>query len=135
MTEEQRKVYVVNRSAHDYGAAKKYGKLVFVTHGRQNFFSVTQHARLWMDVLKDSHPDDCIILASLNILCAIGAAIFAAMHGRVNFLLYSSPREPSKRGEKGKYIMRELSLAELLKAEGVVPSWLQEYTIPENTGE
>ena len=113
MTDETRTVFIANKSAHDFDGASAYGKLVYVTQGFQQMFSVNHHTRTWAKVLKDSKPDDFLVLTSMNSLCAVGAALFAMMHGRLNILLY----------RKGKYIPRQLNLAQVMNAEGLLPDW------------
>ena len=107
------KVYVANRSAHDYSAARKYGDLIFVTSGPQKRYAATNHARAWMAALKDSKPTDYIILSSMNIICGVGCGLFAAMHGRLNILMYRNRR----------YVQRELDLADMLDAENLMAEW------------
>jgi hypothetical protein len=48
--------------------------------------------------MKDSSPEDYILVGSLSVLTAIAASIFSAKHRRVNFLLW----------EQGRYIERPL---------------------------
>lgn len=108
------KVFVANRSAHDYSAAQRYGDLVFVTTGPQKRFAANNHARVWMAALKNSKPTDYIILSSMNIICGIGCGIFAAMHGKLNILMYRNR----------KYVQRELDIADLLEAENLEAEWV-----------
>lgn len=122
MGEKKRpKIYVVNRSTHDYSAAERYGELVYVTEGYQKHFATGQHTRLWLKALADSSPDDFIITSSINTLCTIGGGLFAAMHGRLNLLLWRN----------GSYIKREIHFGEALTAAKVTPMWavplLEEY--------
>lgn len=107
MAERRPKVFVVNKSTHDYSQAEKYGELVYVTTGHQYHFATGTHARNWLEKLKNSQPEDMIILSSLNVLCGIGCAVFAMLHGRLNLLLYRN----------GKYMLREVRLDQLLEAE------------------
>lgn len=93
-------VYVPNRSAHVFEAAKRYGALRFVTEGRVNRFDTSEMWRAWDEALQDSSPDDYIIITSLNILCSIGSALFGSRHGKLNLLLYRN----------GVYIHREIWL-------------------------
>lgn len=108
-------VYIVNRSSHDYSAAEKYGELVYVTQGVLDVFAANNHSRHWMYALKDSKPEDYILLSSLNIVCSIGCSIFAMMHGRLNLLMY----------RKGKYVSKDLYLTDLLRAEEIKPTWME----------
>jgi hypothetical protein len=94
------KVYIPNKgSGHDYSDAALYGDLVFVTEGLINSFDTGIISRHWKAALEHSRPDDYIVVTSLHTLCMIGAALFAAKHGRLNLLLFSS---------SGKYQKREL---------------------------
>lgn len=113
VSDSQSRVFVANRSAHDYSAATKYGELVYVTTGKQNKFAANSYARTWFDVLKDSKPTDYIILASMNIICGIGCAVFAMLHGRLNLLMWRS----------GQYIKRELLLRDMFEAENLDVPW------------
>lgn len=104
------KVYVINKSGHDYSAAEKYGKLVYLTEGLEDLNKVHTHARRFAKVMHDSKPTDCILLTSLNILCSIACAIFAAKHGCVNFLVFMP--------WNGKYFKRTIKLKELIESVG-----------------
>jgi len=102
------KVYVVNKSAHDFTDAERYGKLVFLTEGRQYHHNANNMAARIATVLMDSEPDDYIVLTSLNVLCALTAAIFSLMHdGRLNILLFKN----------GRYAARELRLDQAIDIE------------------
>lgn len=100
----RRKVYIPNKGAgHDYSQAAKFGDLSFVTVGSINPYNTGQLYRRWVDALKDSDKNDYIVMTSLNIICSVGAAIFARKHGRVNFLLYTN---------KGDYKIRRIMIEE-----------------------
>jgi hypothetical protein len=86
------KVYIPNKSGHNYKDAERYGELVFITAGVQNKYSVNHMVRIWQEVIKDSSPEDCIVLTGLNIICAIGCAVFARKHGRINLLIWRNER-------------------------------------------
>ena len=102
-----RRVYVVNKSAHDFSAAEKYGELVFLTEGRQRHYDVNNKVAVMAEILNDSNPEDYLVFTSLNTLCAIAAALFALRHGgRLNILLYM-PRT-------GTYAARELRLDQVI---------------------
>lgn len=82
------KVYVVNKGGHDYSAAEKYGELIFCTEGPLSKYDVGQMYRELREAMALSSPDDYILLTSLTTLCSVAAALFAAKHGRVNFLIF-----------------------------------------------
>jgi hypothetical protein len=82
------KVFVVNDGGHDFSAAKQYGELVFCTKGTLSKYDVGQMFRELSEAMEGSHIDDYILLTSLTTLCSVASAIFAAKHGRVNFLIF-----------------------------------------------
>jgi hypothetical protein len=90
------KVYIVNKSAHDFSKAEKFGSLIYCTEGRINRFATNNMVRKFEDAMKDSTKDDYILLCSLNVMNAIACAVFAKKHGTLNLLLYKD----------GKYIER-----------------------------
>ena len=82
-------VYIVNKGGHDYSPAEEFGELVFLTEGVLEPTAVSQMYREIKEKLKNSNPEDYILLTSLTVTCAVAAAIFASKHSRVNFLLFS----------------------------------------------
>lgn len=81
-------VYIVNKSNHDFGPAKEFGTLTFLSEGPMSRYSTNNMFRHFSAVLKDSNPDDYIVPCSLNVMNAVACAIFAHQHGRLNLLLY-----------------------------------------------
>jgi hypothetical protein len=83
------KVYIPNCSSkHDFSPAKKFGQLVCVSQGGISPLNTGHIHRLWEMALENSSKKDYILICSLNILCSIGASMFTAKHGRVNYLLF-----------------------------------------------
>lgn len=99
-----RKVFVTNRGGHNYRDAERFGKLVFITEGSQNRFAASVLYRAAVDALKDSNPDDYILVTSMNVLNSIVSAVFSRMHGRLNLLLFRN----------GRYEARELDIDSLV---------------------
>jgi len=98
-------VYVVNKSGHNFEAASKYGKLAYLTEGLMNPFAVDKIYREVADKIKDSKPDDFILVTGLTIVNSIACSCFASKHsGRLNLLLFRN----------GKYIARSLKVDQLL---------------------
>ena len=97
---ETPKVFVPNKSHHNFKDALRYGKLIYVTTAHQSRYNINSMARCWQAVLLDSQPTDYILLTSLNTLCSVCASIFGAMHGRLNLLIW----------KEGRYIAREIIL-------------------------
>ena len=81
-------VYIVNKSAHDFTPAAKYGKILFLSEGSMNRYSVNSMYRTFSEVMKDSNENDYIVPCSLNVMNSIACAIFAHRHGRLNLLLF-----------------------------------------------
>lgn len=100
------KVFIPNRSGHDFSASKVYGSPIYITTGEINRFSVGNMARRWMRCLLESTKEDYILITSLTILTVVGAAIFGWLHGCVNILIYRNDR----------YIARKVNFVELKQA-------------------
>jgi hypothetical protein len=83
-----RKVFVVNKSSHDFSNAEKFGKLVFMTEGRINRYATNDMSRIFQDFMKDSNEHDYILPCSLNVMNSLASAVFASIHKRLNLLLF-----------------------------------------------
>tara|TARA_R100000789_G_scaffold97563_1_gene100226 strand:+ start:651 stop:965 length:315 start_codon:yes stop_codon:yes gene_type:complete len=101
------KVYVVNKSGHDFKAAERFGELVFLSQGKMDRYAITSVYREFSDVLNESDPDDYILLTGLSSMSAVACSIFAYKWERLNLLLYKN----------NKYIERHLILGELINKE------------------
>ena len=82
------KVYVLNRGGHDYAEAERFGELVYCTDGLIDKLDTSLMFRELSVAMKDSQPDDYILLTSLSSLCSVACAMFAAKHGKLNLLLF-----------------------------------------------
>lgn len=82
------KVFIVNKSSHDFSDAKQYGELIFLSEGPVNRYATNDMFRQFKELMKDSSPDDHIVPCSLNVMNAVACAMFAHMHGRLNLLLF-----------------------------------------------
>ena len=94
------KVFIVNKSNHDFSPAEEYGDLVFLSEGPMNRYATNNMCREFYDKLKDSSPEDYIVPCSLNVMNSIACALFAKQHGRLNLLLF----------RRGSYVERNLVL-------------------------
>lgn len=99
-------MFVVNRSAHDFDAAKDFGDLVFLSEGVLKRFDVNNMARIFAEKLKDSHPEDYLVQTGLTSMNIIAAAMLAYKHGRLNLLLHKD--------KDRRYICRTISFGGLL---------------------
>lgn len=82
------KVFIVNKSAHDFSAANKYGEVVFLSEGSMSRYSTNSMIRQFREIMKDSEDSDYIVPCSLNVMNSIACAIFAHKHGKLNLLLF-----------------------------------------------
>lgn len=82
-------VFVVNKSIHDYSNAERYGDIVYLSHGDMRRFSTSRAYRKFIRVLKQSSPDDYLLLSGLPMLCVVAAFILALKHKRLNLLLFN----------------------------------------------
>lgn len=100
MKKNRKNVYIVNKSAHDFSAARAYGSVTFMSEGPMNRYSCNNMFRVFSDAMKESTKNDYIVPCSLNVMNAIACAIFAFKHGTLNLLLF----------KEGSYIERNLVL-------------------------
>jgi len=92
------KVYIVNKSSHDFSSAGKFGSLIFMSEGRLNRFGTNDMIRKFQDAMRNSKEDDYILPCSLNTANIMAASVFAIKHKKLNLLLF----KPST----GEYIER-----------------------------
>lgn len=83
-----RKVYIINRSAHDHSDAERFGELVFLTDGFVDRFDTNNMYRRMAEMLESSSSKDYILLTSLSTLCSIACSMFVYKHGVLNLLLW-----------------------------------------------
>ena len=83
-----KKVFIVNKSSHDFKPAEKYGEVIFLSEGSMNRYSTNSMIRQFSDVMENSSKNDYIVPCSLNVMNSIACAIFAHKHGCLNLLLF-----------------------------------------------
>lgn len=96
-------VYILNRGPHDYTPAEQFGSLEFCTSGSIDRNDIAQMYRECSSAMRDSQPDDYIVLTSLASLCSVACSIFAMKHGQLNLLIFHD----------GAYIERTIYLDEM----------------------
>jgi hypothetical protein len=84
------KVFVVNKSSHDFSPAKSFGELVFLSEGPMDRYAANNMARQFLPELRKSSPDDLILPCGLSVMNVVAASIFVHLHGRLNILLYKN---------------------------------------------
>ena len=81
-------VYIVNKSTHDFSAAEKFGRIIFLSEGPMNRYATNNMFRTFKEMMKDSQPGDYIVQCALNVMNSIACSLFARKHGRLNLLLF-----------------------------------------------
>jgi len=94
----KKKVFVINKSGHDFSPAKRFGDLVYLSEGVFPKYNISHMYRIFTTGLMHSHPKDFILQTSLPIMNIVACVIFALKHRRLNLLLF----------ENGRYISRTL---------------------------
>lgn len=85
-----RKVFIPNKSIHDFSEAEKYGELVYLSNGNMPRYKTSRIYRLFTDILDTASPDDFVLVSGLTILNIIATLIMQAKFGYVNLLLFKS---------------------------------------------
>jgi len=93
-------VYVVNKSAHDFSAAKEFGELCFLSEGPMDRYAINSMHRVFSEGLSQSKGCDYIVPCSLTVMSIVCCSIFAHKHGMLNLLIYKN----------GRYIERNIVL-------------------------
>jgi len=92
------KVYVVNKSSHDYSDAERFGELIYLSTGPMDRYGINSIHRKFDSVLRESERADYILICGLTVMNIVACSIFSSLHSRLNLLLFKS----------GKYIERNL---------------------------
>jgi hypothetical protein len=100
-----RKVYIINKSSHDFSGAVKYGELIYLSEGPINRFATNKMYRLFADGMKKSNKEDYLLLSGLTVMAVIASVIFVAKHKCLNLLIF--------RANSFTYAERRLDLSDL----------------------
>lgn len=82
------RVFVVNRSSHDYSAAKDYGRLTYLSDGQVNRYKTNNIYRKFKKILDKVSPNDYLLVTSLPELNIIATGIIVTKHGKINLLIF-----------------------------------------------
>ncbi len=123
----KRTVYVVNRSGHDYGAAEKFGNLIYLSDSIRNKTSRPKMNTIYRDffhILKKSNSQDLLLDTGLPEMRSVAWAIMSHLHGRVNILKFLTKENESFYVERNiVFVEREtLLLNDLIEYEYLVPA-------------
>ena len=103
-------VYVVNKGGHDFSAAERFGRIVYLSDGLLNKYSVGVMYRMFSAKLRNSRPGDYILCTSLTQMNMVAASIMAVLHGKLNMLIYK---------DNG-YVARTIDFASLVSNDGAL---------------
>lgn len=98
MNENGNKVFVVNKSSHDYSDAEQFGELHYLTEGRINLYDTSRILDSLWHTLKDSNKKNWLLQSGPTTVNVCAVAIMLELHGVVNLLIY----------KKGKYVPRNI---------------------------
>lgn len=89
---KKQKIFILNKGAHDFSDAERYGEIVYCTEGMVGKYNTSHMTRVFQEMFKDSDQNDYILLTSLATLCSIACSVFAVQHGRLNLLIFKDDR-------------------------------------------
>jgi len=84
------KVFVVNKSSHDFSPARQFGELIYLSEGPMDRYAANNMARQFLPELQKSSPGDFILPCGLSIMNLVAASIFSHLHGRLNLLIFKN---------------------------------------------
>ena len=84
------RVFIVNKSSHDFSPARHFGELVFLSEGPMDRYKANNMVRQFLPELRKSSPSDLLLPCGLGVMNMIAASIFVHLHGRLNILLYKN---------------------------------------------
>jgi len=83
-----KKVYIVNKSSHDFSAAERFGDLVSLSEGSMNRYGTSSIHRNFSEKLEESTEGDYILLCGLTVMNVIATSIFVSKHKKLNLLMF-----------------------------------------------
>lgn len=86
------KVFVVNKSFHDYSDSVRFGELIPLSEGKMSRYELNNMLRQFSEGMGDSSPSDYIIPCGLSMMNVAACVIFALKHRRLNLLLFKNGR-------------------------------------------
>jgi hypothetical protein len=99
------KVYIINKAAHDFSPASRYGEIIYLSKGGVNKYAVNNIFRMFRETLEKSSADDYILITSLTVMSCIACCIMVMLHSRLNLLLFMD----------GDYVERKMDFTDLRK--------------------
>lgn len=97
------KIYISNAGGHDFSKAKVFGELVKLSEGLFPLSSLGSMIRLFTPIVKNSSPNDYILICGPTSMNLILGGLFILKHHRINLLIWTIGKD----GE-GSYRKRNL---------------------------
>lgn len=83
------KVYITNYGGHpEYEQAEQFGEFRYITKGYVNFASLDRVKLDILDVIKDSRPEDYLLVSGINIIAIMSGILWFHLHKKVNMLVW-----------------------------------------------
>ncbi|HEX6826442.1 MAG TPA: hypothetical protein VF077_09020 [Nitrospiraceae bacterium] len=86
------KVYIPNKTSHDYSEAWDFGELVFCTTGELHRLDIRTMQIEMERAMHNATEEDYILVSSLTQLCSVACAVFAQRFGCLNLLIIDGGR-------------------------------------------
>lgn len=105
------RIFVTNFAGHDISDAFRYTKLtkeeaqVNITEGNVDIFDVERLIFVIKQKLKQSEPEDCLLLCGSIMLGAIAFSVWLQKHKMVRLLLYNAKEK--------RYILKEILYSQI----------------------
>lgn len=96
------KVYIINKSIHDFSKAEEFGTLHYLSEKAMNRYATNNIYRKFFPPLNQSSPMDYILVTSLNTMNIIACVIFVLKHKKLNLLIHKP--------KTNTYVERKLNL-------------------------
>jgi hypothetical protein len=86
------KVYITNRSSHDFSPAEHFGELVYLSDGEVSKFNTSKMFRQLSPVLARANAEDFLLPTSMSVISIIAAGILIEQFHKVNLLVFDAAR-------------------------------------------
>jgi len=98
--ERKKKVFIINKSGHNYQPAEEFGELIYLSEGNINPFRISRIAEEFKGILSTQAQDgDYIVPTSVGAFNALAGWIMGQLNLSLNLLLFD---------RKGFYVPRNI---------------------------
>lgn len=81
-------VWIPKSASHDFDNAASFGQLVIIYDDSRDLFNPDRLLERAREALKNSSPDDCVLLSGPAMMSIAVYQAFKEKHGHVNVLLF-----------------------------------------------